>query len=219
MDRPILVPQHQQVDAGSLELPHQRRPVGLGMQARPSTHTGVDEQPCHQALVGDIRSQWPDDPRCRSPAQILAHRAWCDAELPPNRSRARPRAEMHHQQLPYTPHGQPLRRHPTPPSIAMAALDARSLLTHETILFPDAPTPRSGRHRQNDGRLEIGMVGAIRSERWAASDRYTRAAYVRIRTCVVSSLMLANARTAIDGFPDEMAGGADWVVGAGTTSL
>jgi hypothetical protein len=31
--------------------------------------------------------------------------------------------------------------------------------------------------------------------------------------------MLANARTAIDGFPDEMAGGADWVVGAGTTSL
>ena len=66
----------------------------------------------------------------------------------------------------------------------MAALDARSLLTRETILFPDAPTPRSGRHRQNDGRLEIGMVGAIRSERWAASDRNTWAAYVRIRSLV-----------------------------------
>ena len=43
---------------------------------------------------------------------------------------------------------------------------------------------RSGRHRQNGGRLEIGMVGAIRSERWAASDRYRWAADVRIRTSV-----------------------------------
>src|SRR5271165_7425932 len=41
---------------------------------------------------------------------------------------------------------------------------------------------RSGRHRQNGGRLEIGMMGAIRSERWAASDRNRWAAYVRIRT-------------------------------------
>jgi hypothetical protein len=41
---------------------------------------------------------------------------------------------------------------------------------------------RSGRHRQNGGRLQIGMVGAIRSERWAASDRNRWAAYVRIRS-------------------------------------
>ena len=32
--------------------------------------------------------------------------------------------ETHHQQLLDPPHGQPLCRHPTPPSIAMAALDA-----------------------------------------------------------------------------------------------
>ena len=153
VDRPILVPQHQQVDAGSLELPHQRRPVGLGMQAHPSTHTGVDKQPCHQALVGDVRSQWPADPRRRRPAQILTHRVWCDAQLPPNRSRARSGAETHHQQLLDPPHGQPLCRHPTPPSIAMAALDARSLLTHETIPFPDALTPPEW---------------ATSSERWAA---------------------------------------------------
>ena len=32
--------------------------------------------------------------------------------------------------------------------------------------FPDALFRRSGRHRQHGGRLEIRMVGAIRSERW-----------------------------------------------------
>jgi len=45
--------------------------------------------------------------------------------------------------------------------------------------------PRSaggGRHRQNGGRLEIGTVSAIRSERRAASDRNGWAAYVGIRT-------------------------------------
>jgi hypothetical protein len=60
----------------------------------------------------------------------------------------------------------------------------------------DNPSPkmprlrRSGRHRQNGGRLEIGMVGAIRSERWAASDRNRWAAYVRIRSS--SSVSFAN---------------------------
>jgi hypothetical protein len=63
----------------------------------------------------------------------------------------------------------------------MAALDARSLLTHETTFPRMRLLHRSGRHRQNGGRLEIGMVGAIRSERWAASDRNRWAAYVRIR--------------------------------------
>jgi len=45
--------------------------------------------------------------------------------------------------------------------------------------------PRSaggGRHRQNGGRLEIGTLGAIRSERRAASDRNGWAAYVGIRS-------------------------------------
>ena len=41
---------------------------------------------------------------------------------------------------------------------------------------------RSGRHRQNGGRLQIGTLGAIRSERRAASDRNRWAAYVRIRS-------------------------------------
>jgi hypothetical protein len=79
---------------------------------------------------------------------------------------------MHRQQLLDPPHGQPLCRHPAPPSIAMAALGARSLLTRETIPSSECPLPSwGGRHRQNGGRLEIGMLGAITSERWAASNR------------------------------------------------
>ena len=76
----------------------------------------------------------------------------------------------------------------------MAALDARSLLTHETALSPDALTPPRGRHRQNGGRLQIGMVGAIRSERRAASDRNRWAAYVRIRTVLRERAEAADQR-------------------------
>jgi hypothetical protein len=43
MDLAIFVPQYQQVDAGSLEFSYQCWPVGLGMEARPGTHAGVDE--------------------------------------------------------------------------------------------------------------------------------------------------------------------------------
>ena len=183
MDRPILVPQHQQIDARALELAHQRRPVGLGMQAEARTHPGVDKQSRDQLFVGHVRGEWPADPGRSRAAQILAHRARRDAQFPPDRPAARAGTKMHRQQLLDPPHGQPLCRHPTPPSIAMAALEARSLLTCETILSPDALSlRRSGRHRQNGGRLEIGTVGGISSERRAASDRNRWAAYVGIRT-------------------------------------
>ena len=49
--------------------------------------------------------------------------------------------------------------------------------------FHQCPLPaRGGRHHRNGGRLEIGTVGAITSERWAASDWNRWAAYVGIRT-------------------------------------
>jgi integrase/recombinase XerD len=139
MDRPILVPQHQQVDGGTLELQHQRRPVGLGVEPRPAAHPGIDEQSRHQALVGDVRGQRPTDPRRRRSSQVFPHRARGDAQLPPDRPRACPGTEVQRQQLPYPPHGKPRCRHPAPPSIAMAALEARSLLTRETIHPPPAP--------------------------------------------------------------------------------
>jgi hypothetical protein len=63
----------------------------------------------------------------------------------------------------------------------MAALDARSLLTPRDNPFPMPPLRRSGRHRQNSGWLEIGLVAAFSSERRAASVRNRWAAYVRIR--------------------------------------
>ena len=61
-------------------------------------------------------------------------------------------------------------------------MEARSLLTRETI-HPRMPNPpdQGGRHRQNGGRLEIGTVGAIKSERRAPSDWNGWAAYVGIR--------------------------------------
>ena len=56
----------------------------------------------------------------------------------------------------------------------MAALEARSLQTRETILSPNALYPLGV------GAI-IGMVGAITSEQWAASDWNRWAAYVGIR--------------------------------------
>jgi hypothetical protein len=48
--------------------------------------------------------------------------------------------------------------------------------------FPGCPLPAQGRrHSKNGGRLEIGTVGAITSERWAASDWNRSAAHVGIR--------------------------------------
>jgi len=43
----------------------------------------------------------------------------------------------------------------------MAALEARSSMTRETILSPNAPPQPGGRHRQNGGRFEIGTVGGM----------------------------------------------------------
>ena len=44
----------------------------------------------------------------------------------------------------------------------MATLEARSLLTRETILSPDAPLhSRGGRHRQNGGRLTLESACSI----------------------------------------------------------
>ena len=183
MDRPVFLPQHHQVDAGPLQLPHQRSPVRLGVEARPGAHAGIDEQPRHQALVGDVRGQRPTDPRRCCSGQVLPHRARRDAQLPPDRPRARPGTEVQRQQLPYPPHGQPLRRHPASPSIAMAALEARSLLTRETIRSPARPA------QPGVGGI-VRMVGGFRSEPWATSDqnagrlsdRNRWAAYVRTRT-------------------------------------
>ncbi len=47
--------------------------------------------------------------------------------------------DLHHKTL--SGLKRPLSRHPTPPSIAMAALEARSSMTRETIRSPDAPYP------------------------------------------------------------------------------
>jgi hypothetical protein len=164
MDRPIFVPQNHQVHGGTLELQHQRSPVRLSVEARPGANAGIDEQPCHQALVGDIRAQGPTDPRRCCTGQVLPDRARCDAQFPPDRPRACPGTEVQRQQLPYPSHRKSLRRHPASPSIAMAALEARSSLTRETIRSPARPAQPGGRHRQNGGRLQIRTPGGFRSE-------------------------------------------------------
>ena len=67
------------------------------------------------------------------------------------------------------------------------------LLTRETIRsrMPDSPA-QGGRDHQNGGRLEIGTVGAIKSERWAPSNRNRWAAYVGIRNAWSSSCSSIN---------------------------
>ena len=73
------------------------------------------------------------------------------------------------------------------------------MLTHETTFPRMLLLHRSGRHRQNGGRLEIGMVGAIRSERWAASDRNRWAAYVRIRKGTKSAIVATRKPSKLRG--------------------
>ncbi len=57
------------------------------------------------------------------------------------------------------------------------------------IPFPGCLLPSwAGRHRQNAGRLQIGTLGAITSERWAASNRYGWAGCIGIRTARADTL-------------------------------
>jgi len=67
-------------------------------------------------------------------------------------------------ELPIAIERPPLCRHPAPPSIAMAALEARSSLTRETILA-------SARPAQTGVGGTVRTVGGLRSERWAPSDQ------------------------------------------------
>jgi len=62
---------------------------------------------------------------------------------------------MHRQQLLDPPAWTASVSASTPPSIAMAALKARSTMTRETIHSPNAPPQPGGRHHQNGGRFRI----------------------------------------------------------------
>ena len=150
---PDIRPTESQVHGGTLELQPQRSPLGLSVKARPGVNAGIDEQLCHQALVSDIRAQSQSIPHA---AQMKGSpdRIGCDAQLLPDCPRACPGIEVQRQQLPYPSHRKSLRRHPASPSIAMAALETRSLLTRQTIRSPLAPLSRDGRHRQNTGRRQ-----------------------------------------------------------------
>ena len=125
-----------------------------------------------RSFVGDIRAQGPTDPRSCCTGQVLPDRARCDAQFPPDRPRACPGTEVQRQQLPYPSHRKSLRRHPASPSIAMAALEARSLLTRETIRSPARPAQPGwaassewwAASDQNPGRHQIGIGGRLTSE-------------------------------------------------------
>jgi hypothetical protein len=61
------------------------------------------------------------------------------------------------------------------------AVDASAMLTCQTPPLPGRPSYEGGRLRQNGGRLQIGMLDAIRSEWWAPSDQNAWTASLGIR--------------------------------------
>jgi hypothetical protein len=75
MDLPILLPEHQKIDARPLQLAGQRRPVGLGAPAEPGLHPGPGKQPVLEGVVGELARQRPGQPGGRRPLEVVLDRA------------------------------------------------------------------------------------------------------------------------------------------------
>ena len=172
VDGAIFLPQDHQVDARTLQLPRDNRPVRLHVVPCSGTHAAIGEQLLLQLLVGDRDRQWPRDPHRSDPGEILAHRAVRDAQLPGNHPRPRSSPEMQCHQPVYPPHGQPLGGHPSLRSLQWSSGCQRDAdlpdATSSRPPFPRRWTASSERWTPSDrntGRDQIRMVGAIRSER------------------------------------------------------
>ena len=86
MNRPILVPQHQQVDGGTLELPHQRRPVRLGVEAAPRRARRQTNSRCPRLSSVTSAANGQPIPAAVARRQVFLHRA---AAMPSSRPIAR----------------------------------------------------------------------------------------------------------------------------------
>ena len=183
----IFLPQDHQVDARTLQLTRDNRPVRLRVMPCSGTHATVGEQLPLQRLVGDRDRQWPRDPCRGDPREILAHRAVRDAQLTGNYPRPGSSTEMHCHQPMYPPHGQPLGGHPS-----LRSLQWSSGCQRDADL-PDATSSRppflrgwtassewwtpSDRNAwtgsdQNGGRHQIRTPGRLPSESAAQDEQH-----------------------------------------------
>ncbi|MGY3695420.1 hypothetical protein ACVIGA_005500 [Bradyrhizobium sp. USDA 3240] len=155
--RDVLLPHNRQRHVLALELAMHRRPVRLGLppMAPPGARTssGAGEQPGLQHRVGDVAWQRPGQPRRLEPADRQPHRRRGRADPPRNLAGRHP-GRLQSDHIAHTAHRKPLRRHPGPPSQSRKA----------------GPY-RSQKRPRHPGRHHPGMVGDIKSERWARSFR------------------------------------------------
>ena len=111
----VFLPQQAERDAGTAHLAHQRAPVGLAAPTHPRLDAGTHEQPLLQLGIGDVVWQGPGEPGGGQPLQVFVQRAAGDADLLSDRPIAHGSARAQPHQFADSPHGQPLRWHPTPP--------------------------------------------------------------------------------------------------------
>jgi len=78
--RPILLPEHHEVDPGPAHLAGQGRPVGLGTPTNTLLHADVGEQVLLEDGVGDVVAQRPDQARRGGAADVIVDGGSRDAE-------------------------------------------------------------------------------------------------------------------------------------------
>lgn len=128
----------------------------------------MGKQPLLENGVRQIAGQGPGKPGGRGALEVVLDRAARHAERASDLPRADP-VSGEPQHLSYLSHGQfSLGRHRRP--LDCEGPDARGTDPNENAKLTET---RPGIDR-NPGRLQIGMVADIKSERWPASNRNTR---------------------------------------------
>ena len=164
----VFLPKQLEVDARPLQFADKRRPVGLRPPPDALLHAGTAEQSLLQRGVGELAWQWPTQPGRRSPLQIVLNRTARGTNHPADLARTdaimgQPQQLSSHRQL-------SLRRHPPLLVRDHEGTDARGADLPKTT---QSPGHAAGDYAET-GRLQFGMVAAIKSERWPTSPRKTR---------------------------------------------
>src|SRR6266478_8603885 len=84
MDRPVLLPQHHQIDARPLQLTGQRGPIRLPAPAEAAPDAGMGKQTLFKNGVGQVARQRPRQPGSRGTLEIVLDRAARHPERAPD---------------------------------------------------------------------------------------------------------------------------------------
>jgi len=85
---PVFLPQDRHRHAGPLQLARQFRQVRFDPPPLASRYSRAPKELELQGVVGDLLAQWPFQPRCRRPFQIVLDRAARHAKAPSDLARA-----------------------------------------------------------------------------------------------------------------------------------